>query len=454
MKMLALEGVTLDLESIPARKAESPDGADTEMEIAATFARRAAGSLLYVAGMDWFTNIGPRWQRDEKLARFTLANELCRSAGQNVRDSARARIETNRTAAAAVNIARPDLIAVPADFDRVPYELNTPDGVIDLRCGTMRPRSPGDKFMHCTAVSPDARGISGTIFAGFLSDITCDDAGLAKFVQRMLGAALFASSSIEDHWLAFLVGLGRNGKGTLIEKCAGRAMGTYARRIPSEVLLADDRGTRHPTEIANLVGARLAYASEIDEGRRWNESRLKELSGGDKLSGRFMRQDLFEFVPSDRLVIYANHRPIIQNPDPAFRARLKLVPFNASFVGREDTTLAERLHVELPIVLGWMITGATDYWEAGRLANCAAVEAASSSYFEMHSTFDAWLEERCYVDPAYEERAKPLYADFKGWKQDRGEGVPSQVRWGETMATRFTKRTSNGVIWCGIGLRP
>jgi putative DNA primase/helicase len=66
-------------------------------------------------------------------------------------------------------------------------------------------------------------------------------------------------------------------------------MGSYTRRIPAEVLLSDDRGTRHPTEIANLVGARLAYASEIDEGRRWNESRLKELSGGDKLSGRFMR---------------------------------------------------------------------------------------------------------------------------------------------------------------------
>jgi putative DNA primase/helicase len=101
--------------------------------------------------------------------------------------------------------------------------------------------------------------------------------------------SLFASSALEDHWLAFLVGSGRNGKGTLIEKCAARAMGSYTRRIPAEVLLADDRGTRHPTEIANLVGARLAYASEIDEGRRWNESRLKELSGGDKLSGRFMR---------------------------------------------------------------------------------------------------------------------------------------------------------------------
>jgi putative DNA primase/helicase len=432
--------------------AELPTG--TEMEIAAIFAQRGAGALLYVAGMDWFTNAGPRWQRDEKLARFTLANELCRAAGSTAEDRARPRIETNKTAAAIVNIARPDLIALPADFDRVPHELNTPDGVIDLREGTMRPRAAGDMFMHCTGVAPDARGIVGTIFANFLSDITCGDAELAHFLQTMLGAALFASNALEDHWLAFLVGSGRNGKGTLIEKCAARAMGSYARRIPAEVLLADDRGTRHPTEIANLVGARLAYASEIDEGRRWNESRLKELSGGDKLSGRFMRQDLFEFVPSHRLVIYANHRPIIQNPDPAFRARLKLVPFNASFVGREDTTLPERLSGELPRILGWMIAGAADYWEAGRLATCAAVELASAAYFEMHATFDAWVEERCYIDPSLEERAKLLYGDFKHWKQDRGEGVPSTTRWGEAMSQRFVRRVSDGVIWCGLGLRP
>lgn len=426
----------------------------TEMEIAAAFARRSAGSLLYVAGMDWFTNAGQRWQRDEKLARFTLANELCRISGSNAFRRARARIETHKTAAAVVNIARPDLIAVPKDFDCLAHELNTPNGVIDLRYGRMRRRTPNDLFMHCTAVAPSSRSIDGTAFGAFLADITCGDAGLAKFLQSMLGAALFASNALEDHWLAFLIGSGRNGKGTLIEKCAARAMGTYARRIPAEVLLTDDRGTRHPTEIANLVGARLAYASEIDEGRRWNESRLKELSGGDKLSGRFMRQDLFEFTPSHRLVIYANHRPIIQNPDPAFRARLKLVPFNASFVGRENTALAERLAQELPLILGWMVVGAANYWEAGRLADCEAVEAGSSEYFETHATFDAWLDERCYVDPTLEERAKALYADFRNWKQDRGEGVPSMTRWGETMGSRFSRRHSNGVIWTGIGLRP
>jgi putative DNA primase/helicase len=438
-----------------ARKRKEREVLDsTEMELAASFARAGRGSLLYVAGMDWFRNSGPRWVRDEKLTRFTLANKLCRAAGDAAEMKMKARIEASKTASAIVTIARPDLIAVPADFDRVPTDLNTPDGVVDLRDGSMRKRSDDDRYMHCTAVSPDARGIRGTVFAEFLDQITCGDTALAGFLQVMLGASLFASNAIEDHWLAFLVGDGRNGKGTLIEKCAARAMGTYARRIPAEVLLADDRGTRHPTEIANLLGARLAYASEIDEGRRWNESRLKELSGGDKLSGRFMRQDLFEFVPSHRLVIYANHRPLIQNPDPAFRARLKLVPFKASFVGREDTSLPDRMAEELPKILGWMVAGAAAFWEHKRLRNCAAVDKASESYFEHHATFDAWLAERCRVDPALEERAKALYADFKAWKQDRGEGVPSQTRWGETMAARFTRRESHGVIWCGLALRP
>ena len=125
---------------------------NTEMEIATLFARRGTGQLLYVAGMDWYTNAGPRWQRDEKLARFTLANELCRMAGGTAKDTARARIETNKTAAAIVTIARPDLIAVPSEFDVVPYELNTPKGVIDLRYGKMRQRTASDLFMHCTAV--------------------------------------------------------------------------------------------------------------------------------------------------------------------------------------------------------------------------------------------------------------------------------------------------------------
>src|SRR5688572_18394438 len=98
---------------------------DTEMELAARFVERGTGSLLYVADMDWYQNTGPRWERDKKLARFTLANTLCRVAGNAAKDAARTRIESNKTAAAVVNIARPDLIALPSDFDREPHELNT-----------------------------------------------------------------------------------------------------------------------------------------------------------------------------------------------------------------------------------------------------------------------------------------------------------------------------------------
>ena len=165
-------------------QADDADDLGTEMELAAAFAKRAAEQLLYVAGMDWFMNSGERWQRDETLVRFTLANALCREAGSAAEERAKSRIETNKTAAAVVTIARPDLIALPSDFDRVPYELNTPAGVIDLRDGTMRPRAPGHRYMHCTAVAPAREGIAGTAFASFLTEITCGDVGLGSVSSK------------------------------------------------------------------------------------------------------------------------------------------------------------------------------------------------------------------------------------------------------------------------------
>jgi hypothetical protein len=144
---------------------------NTEMEIAAEFARRAAGSLLYVAGMDWFANAGPRWQRDDRLARFTLANELCRMAGGNAKDTARARIETNKTAAAIVTIARPDLIAVPSEFD-VDYhgdqKITAFYGMTDLPLTKWLSVIGGVRFESASV---------GIVFADFLSEITSATSG-------------------------------------------------------------------------------------------------------------------------------------------------------------------------------------------------------------------------------------------------------------------------------------
>jgi putative DNA primase/helicase len=428
----------------------------TEDTLALDFTQRFGADYRYVPGWGWLSWGGACWRRDLALCHFDDARKVARHYGdhpENPRGESR-RLASARTVAAIVQLAHADrkLVMLPEAFDRLPYELNTPEAVFDLRDGSSRPRARGEPFMHSTAVAPEFRNIQR--FAKFIAEITCGDLGLVRFLQQMLGACLFASTALADHWLAFLVGTGRNGKGTLIEQCAARAMGSYARRIPAEVLLADDRGTRHPTEIANLLGVRLAYASEIDEGRRWNESRLKELSGGDKLSGRFMRQDFFEFTPSHRLVIYANHRPTIPNPDAAFRARLKLVPFRADFSGREDTALPDQLADELPLILGWMIAGAADYWEAGRLRSCEAVQEASTAYFDLHSTFEAWIEERCNVAPDLEDRAKRLYDDFAEWKRQRNEGVLSMNRWADMMLTRFARRESHGIIYGGLALRP
>lgn len=418
----------------------------------------------------WLVYDGTRWARDNAGIVATeidkIAREQARAAEDDpalgTRPETRARVAravdsaTQRRGGEAIAASASALIVPASKLDVLPHLLNTPSGTLDLRTGELREHRPDDWLTKRTAVAPSSRGIEGSTFAQFLHEVTCGDAGLVAFLRRMLGACLFASHAIADHWLAFLIGTGRNGKGTLVEHCVARAMGDYARRIPSEVLLADDRGSRHPTEIANLQGVRLAYASEIDEGRRWNESRIKELTGGDMLSARFMRRDFFEFRPSHRLVIYANHRPLIENPDVALRSRVKLVPFNASFAGREDTTLPDRLAEELPIVLGWLVAGALDFYEAGALRNCEAVETATGDYFAANSTFDDWTAECCRVGADFEAPAADLYRKWAEWKERRGEGVQSQKRWSEFMRRAgFRPFKREGYSWwAGVGVRP
>jgi putative DNA primase/helicase len=177
------------------------------------------------------------------------------------------------------------------------------------------------------------------------------------------------------------------------------------------------------------------------------------MTGDSEIAARVMRGDWFRFTPSHRFVIAANHRPLIANPDVAMRSRLRIVPFRQSFAGREDTGLAAALADEAPLVLGWLLSGAEQFFEAGRLRSCDMVEAETDAYFAAQATFDQWIEERCALDPEALGPSAELYRDFSEWKRDRGEGVPSTVRWAEQMGRRFVRVRSGGTKWEGVRLR-
>ena len=240
--------------------------------------------------------------------------------------------------------------------------LATPGGTVDLKTGEMRPADPRDHLTKATAVSPAPKGTMAPLWMKFLGRVTAGDADLIAYLQRSAGYWL--TGLTVEHILFFLYGKGRNGKSTFVETLM-KLLGPHACSIATETLMACDY-ERHPTDIAELHGIRLAVGSEIEEGQFWAEAKIKKMTGGDRLKGRFMRQDFFEFDPLLKLVIFGNHKPSLKNVDVAIKARLHLVPFTVFIPEAErDQHLKEKLALEGPAIVRWAIDGCLQ-WQKDR----------------------------------------------------------------------------------------
>jgi len=251
---------------------------------------------------------------------------------------------------------------------------------------------------------------------------------LVAFLQRLAGYALTGLTL--EHALFFLFGTGANGKTTFITTITGCA-GDYHRTAPIETF-TDCRTERHPTDLAGLRGARLVTAVETEEGRRWAESKIKALTGGDKIAARFMRQDFFEYAPQFKLVIAGNHKPGLRAVDEAIRRRFNLIPFTITIPPAErDEKLSDRLKPELPGILAWMIQGALE-WQKQGLEPPEAVTSATAAYLEAEDAVPTWIDDCCEHDlNAWEKTA--LFASWNAWADKAGEYVGSRRRFAERL---------------------
>lgn len=423
----------------------------TQDSVAHLFARQMQGKMLYNHTRNkWFEWDGTRWQIESTEKALNFARHLARSVnseGKSSLGSASFCEGVERMAK-----ADPALAAKGTEFDTDNYLLNTPGGTLDLRTNILQAHNPENRLTLRSAVSPCSYG--GTEFHKFLSEITERDTELEEFLQVSLGACL--SGAVESHWMLFWVGQGRNGKNTLGDLVQD-AMGDYARKVPSSTLMAKVH-EGHPTEIANLQGIRLAISSEINDGEHWNEARINEVTGDAVLSARFMRGDLFNFQRTHKHLIYGNHRPQLRSVGNAIKSRIKIVPFKASFLGREDADLPVRLRKNLGYILAWLIEGHRKWLAANkRLPSCQAVDAESEDYFSSQSTVEMWLSERVQVVCPDERplshcpKSSALYNDYKVWKMERGENAISHGRWADNLRG-FKKDKSNGVRYRGLML--
>ena len=425
--------------------------------LALGFSARHDGDLLYVpAWHAWLRWDGCRWRRDDTLHVFALARSLCRDeAARAVAEERKTGTEiANRlsgasTIAAVERLSRSDTrhARSATSFDVDPWALNTPAGVVDLRTGKIRSHRKDDLFTKVTTVAP-RRGRCRR-WIRFLLEITRGDRAMVRYLQRFIGYTL--TGIIEEHAFAFLCGPGGNGKSVLLSTVAAM-LGDYATTAMADVFTAG-RNDQHPTHLASLRGARLVAVTETEEGRPWAESRIKSLTGGDKISARVMHGDPFEFSPVFKLWIAGNHRPVLRNPDPAMRRRMHLMPF--TFVPEKpDPKLTETLRAELPQILQWAIDGCAS-WQRERLQPPATVTAATNEYFQEQDSVAAWLAERCERKAGAEMPSRAAFGNWKVWMAERGEEAGTEKRFSEGVQRHALKmKTRTGAVFVGFKLRP
>jgi putative DNA primase/helicase len=408
-----------DREGEAARTPELSDEA-----LALKFAGKHADDLKFVDQWGkWFYWDRNVWREDASRIARDRVRAVCRDVAASIpKDAKNARRICSTTVDNAVlTKATADrlMAATASQWDADPFLLNTPNGTVDLRSLKVRKNRPMDHLTKMTAVTPDPQG-SIDQWKRFLRRVTDGDSAFINYLQRLCGYML--TGSIDEHEMFFLHGFGANGKSTFVRTVTG-ILDSYAASTPIETFTLTHQD-RHPTELARLFGARVVTSTETEEGRAWAESRLKQLTGGDTISARFMRQDFFDFAPQFKIMIMGNHKPSVRSVDEAIKRRLKLLPFIVTIPKHErDPDLAEKLKAEWPGILYWMISGLVEWRKLKGLVPPPAVISATDSYLESEDAIAAWMADWCERDNNAWESSAALFAAWKAWAERNGEFV-------------------------------
>ncbi len=313
-------------------------------------------------------------------------------------------------------------------FDTDKMMLGTPAGPVDLRTGkTLRP-NPSLLISKSASVAPAAG--EPTKWLTFLMQSTGQDALMVEFLQRVVGYML--TGLTVEQALFFIYGDGGNGKGVFINVIR-RIMGEYAVTAAMETFTAS-RNEQHPTGLAMLRGSRLATASETEQGRPWAESRLKQLTGSDEISARFMRQDFFSYVPEFKLLIIGNFHPVLNTVDDAMKRRFNIIPFTRK-PEFPNPHLEQELEAEFPQILSWMIEGCLK-WQSDGLRRPFAVIDATADYFDDQDVFGQWLEEFCEIAPGHAAGSQELFHNWTLFADEMGEQAGTMKGFGSLMSKR------------------
>ncbi|MET8957125.1 phage/plasmid primase, P4 family [Streptomyces sp. NPDC004533] len=409
----------------------------TDRGNAKLFVKLYANDYRHVPGIGWYRWDTTRWQIDEDDTVLWAAGDLAESIASHdprglftntALQSHRRRALSTTGINAMLTQAKsaPGMVLNAARLDADPYALCTPKGIVDLRTGLLTTPDPNKDF-HSRSTTVGPQQMLTTRWLRFLTDtFGAESVGheMIDYLQLLLGYSI--TGDVGAQILPFLFGSGKNGKSVLLDVLM-KLLGDYADAAPPGFLMAKPY-EGHPTDLAELHGRRVVVCSEVKPGDKFDEARVKLLTGGDRIKARRMRQDFFSFEPTHKLWLLGNHRPEVGTGGFAFWRRMRLIPFERVVSdSRKIDNLADILVMEEgPGILGWLIDGARRYLAGERdLTGPERVRIATTAYAETEDHTGRFYEECCRVGPDLRAEQTALYAAYKAWCNNEGAPVMS-----------------------------
>ncbi len=427
----------------------------------------------------WLVWDGVRWKQDEtaeimRIARSVVeglheeagrvAAEAMKSRDEAEREKILARAEAVKGWAikseakgrieAMVGLAasEPGVPIPPDTLDREESLFNVANGTLDLATGKLRRPERLDYLSKSSPIVFEADAKCPT-WERFLCDVMDARKNLIDYLRRVVGYAM--TGSTREQVIFFFYGCGANGKSTFLETIL-KVMGEYGKQAAPDLLMSKEK--QHPTELADLAGARFVTTIEVGEGRKMAEALVKQLTGSDTMTVRRMYENFWSFRPTHKLFLAANHKPVIVGTDEAIWRRIRMVPWVVRFSnegGRKpDPNLAAKLTEEMPGILAWAVRGAKEWRESG-LGDPPEVLSATRDYrSEMDSIMD-FLQTECVQVAGANVKSSALFERFEAWhKKMIGGTCMTGVSFSRKLSERgfIKERASSGMFWKNLGL--
>jgi putative DNA primase/helicase len=410
----------------------------------------------------WLVWANTRWKPDSDNSIWQFAKIFAQNLYETVREYAISNSDlaiAERHAKRSNNLAgikafielsksEPGMTVNSSDLDRDLYSLNTLSGTIDLRTGELRRHSRLDNITKLCPFNfnPDA---DCSTWYEFLETIL-PDASLRSYVQKAIGYSL--TGAVRERAFFICYGFGRNGKSVFIDTIS-KLLGDYARNTTAETLLRKHNGAI-PNDVARLKGARFVTAAETDEGKQLHESLIKSLTGGDKITARYLFNEYFDFYFEGKLWLATNHKPVIKDQSNGMWDRVKLIPFSVTISpdkAIDKDELVSRLLNESAGILAWAVAGCRAWLEEKRLIAPDIIEREIAQYKYEQDSIAQFLEEKTESGEFFQVENSNLFEAYRDYCRQNNEFEFTHRRFSQKLTERgFTQTRQSKRYWNGI----